>query len=99
MGSSFSSEKGLGDSEIFSKAALVASDPLNFESIEMLNEEDKVLLRREVTHKWDQPKTLVSTSIFYSFSPIDLFFYFFLFLDIVLSSSNVFSSSSRTRSR
>lgn len=73
MGSSFSTEKGLGDSEIFSKAALVASDPLNFESINLLNDEDKILLRREVTHKWNQPKTLVS--FHHHLVVVDFFFF------------------------
>lgn len=42
----------------FAKGALVAAHPGLFEKEEMLTEEDKVSLRRETTHKWDQPKTL-----------------------------------------
>lgn len=41
--------------EIFQKGALVAQNPTEFESLPLLNDEDKVALRREVTHKWDQP--------------------------------------------
>ncbi|TFY77670.1 hypothetical protein EWM64_g6345 [Hericium alpestre] len=42
----------------FRKGALVAQDPLAFESINILTEEDKNYFRRELTNKWDQPKTL-----------------------------------------
>ena len=39
----------------FQKGALVAQDPENFENLEELTEEDKAILRREKTHRWDQP--------------------------------------------
>ncbi|EEB96638.1 hypothetical protein MPER_04195 [Moniliophthora perniciosa FA553] len=42
----------------FQKGALVAQDPTAFESLSMLTEEDKELLRRESTHKWSHPITL-----------------------------------------
>ncbi|KAF5389505.1 hypothetical protein D9757_004344 [Collybiopsis confluens] len=42
----------------FQKGALVAQDPSNFENLTQLDEEDKRHLRRELTHKWDQPKML-----------------------------------------
>lgn len=59
MGRAFANEKGLGQYETeFAKGAQVAQDPLAFESIDMLNDEDKNVLRREVTHKWDHPKML-----------------------------------------
>lgn len=55
----FAKRHGLGHlSEVFKKGALVAQDPLAFESLSQLSEEDKICLRREVTHKWDQPKML-----------------------------------------
>lgn len=41
--------------EDFQKGALVAQDPPSFESLSQLNEDDKILLRREITHRWDQP--------------------------------------------
>jgi hypothetical protein len=44
--------------QIFQKGALVAQDPTAFESLDMLDEEDKNWLRREATHRWDQPKML-----------------------------------------
>lgn len=42
----------------FQKGALVAQDPGAFESLPQLTEEDKIVLRRETTHRWDQPVTL-----------------------------------------
>ncbi|PCH43889.1 hypothetical protein WOLCODRAFT_26276 [Wolfiporia cocos MD-104 SS10] len=52
----FAKHQGLGHlTEVFKKGALVAQDPLAFESLTYLSEEDKEVLRREVTHKWRQP--------------------------------------------
>ncbi|KAK1229186.1 hypothetical protein PQX77_007758 [Marasmius sp. AFHP31] len=45
-------------SEYIQKGALVAQDPTAFEELTELDEADKEALRREVTHKWSQPKTL-----------------------------------------
>lgn len=42
----------------FAKGALIAQDPLAFENLDELTEEEKVMLRREQTHRWDQPKDL-----------------------------------------
>lgn len=36
---------------------------LAFETFDQLSEGDKNLLRRETTHRWDQPKTLFALSI------------------------------------
>ncbi|GAA6059574.1 hypothetical protein JCM10212_000630 [Sporobolomyces blumeae] len=59
MGRAFALEKGLGQYEMeFAKGAQVAQDPLDFERLDLLNEEDKQVLRHEVAHKWDHPKTL-----------------------------------------
>ncbi|RDB25309.1 DDB1- and CUL4-associated factor 7 [Hypsizygus marmoreus] len=44
--------------ELFQKGALVAQDPLAFESLPLLTDEDKAALRREIDHKWSQPKML-----------------------------------------
>ncbi|KDQ57679.1 hypothetical protein JAAARDRAFT_178048 [Jaapia argillacea MUCL 33604] len=41
--------------EEFKKGALVAQNPTGFESIAYLSDEDKNVLRRELTHKWDHP--------------------------------------------
>ena len=43
------------------KGALVAQDPSSFETIEELDEDEKVSLRREVTHRWSQPRVLYLT--------------------------------------
>lgn len=52
MGKAFAHEKGLAEYEDeFAKGAVVAQDPLVFESLDILNDEDKRVLRREVTHK------------------------------------------------
>lgn len=44
--------------ETIQKGALLAQDPGAFETLPMLTEADRTVLRREFTHKWDQPKTL-----------------------------------------
>ncbi len=44
--------------ETIQKGALVAQDPAAFESLPLLAEEDRIALRREITHKWDQPAML-----------------------------------------
>lgn len=52
----FASTHGLGHLESeFQKGALVAQDPVAFESLSILSEEDKAILRRELTHRWSQP--------------------------------------------
>ncbi|ORY86659.1 and other transporter-domain-containing protein [Leucosporidium creatinivorum] len=59
MGRAFALEKGLEEhAEEFAKGAMVAQDPLAYESLPMLNDEDRRVLGREVTHKWDHPKAL-----------------------------------------
>ncbi|KAF8298195.1 general substrate transporter [Clavulina sp. PMI_390] len=50
-----------GELELFQKAALVAQNPSDFESIDLLTEEDKGWLRRETTNRWDQPMALYLT--------------------------------------
>ena len=52
----FAKEHNLGHlEEDFKKGALVAQDPTLFETLPLLTEEDKAVLRRELTHRWDQP--------------------------------------------
>ncbi|KAJ7594734.1 hypothetical protein C8J56DRAFT_927513 [Mycena floridula] len=61
-GEKFAKEHELGHlSAVFSKAALVAQDPTAFESIPLLDEDDKIALRREIDSPWDQPKILYYT--------------------------------------
>ncbi|KAK0438695.1 uncharacterized protein EV420DRAFT_1623247 [Desarmillaria tabescens] len=40
------------------KGALVAQDTTLFETLPLLDEDDRIALRRELTHRWDQPKML-----------------------------------------
>jgi hypothetical protein len=55
----FAHEFGMGeDEEYFVKGALVARNPNDFENIPELDDEDKIALREEITHKWRQPFTL-----------------------------------------
>lgn len=44
--------------EEFFRGALAAQNPNSYEDIDLLTEEDKYHLRREVTHKWHLPKAL-----------------------------------------
>ncbi|OHF04679.1 hypothetical protein CORC01_00150 [Colletotrichum orchidophilum] len=59
---SFTEAKGLQEHrEVFRKGALVAqviNRPDGFESIAALVEEEKAVLRKEVTHRWHQPVSL-----------------------------------------
>ena len=50
-------------SDLLKKGALVAQDPASFEKITELDEDEKTALRREVTHKWSQPRMLYLTII------------------------------------
>ncbi|KAI8193853.1 hypothetical protein KHU50_012227 [Colletotrichum sp. SAR 10_65] len=55
----FCREFGFEEKEnLFYRGALAAQNPVNYESIDDLTEEDKHVLRREVTHKWHLPKDL-----------------------------------------
>jgi hypothetical protein len=55
-GEAFAKNFGMEDlTDEFRKGAVVAQDPLAFESLGMLSEDDKINLRREIEHKWDQP--------------------------------------------
>ncbi|GAA6013458.1 hypothetical protein JCM10207_008855 [Rhodosporidiobolus poonsookiae] len=59
MGRAFAREKGLNEFEDeFAKGAQVAQDPLAFESLLLLDESDKDILRNEAAHKWRQPFTM-----------------------------------------
>lgn len=55
----FAQEKGLTEyTSLLRKGAIIAQDPTAFEMFDQLSEEDKIILRRETTHRWHQPKTL-----------------------------------------
>jgi hypothetical protein len=58
-GAHFARHYGLGHLEKqFSKGALVAQDPDGFETLDILSEKEREVLRREATHQWSQPFTL-----------------------------------------
>ncbi|EXA43175.1 hypothetical protein FOVG_08195 [Fusarium oxysporum f. sp. pisi HDV247] len=44
--------------DVFYRGALAAQNPVNYENIEELTDDDKRVLEREVTHKWHLPRTL-----------------------------------------
>ncbi|OLN96956.1 Galactose-proton symporter [Colletotrichum chlorophyti] len=58
----FTEEKGLTEHrDAFRKGALVAqvsNRPDGFETVEGLDEEERAVLRKEITHRWSQPKML-----------------------------------------
>ncbi|PLN74730.1 putative MFS myo-inositol transporter [Aspergillus taichungensis] len=52
----FAHEKELSDIlDLLKKGSLIAQDPRRFEELPELQEEEKVVLRREKTHRWSQP--------------------------------------------
>lgn len=60
----FAEEKDMTDiSDLLKKGALVAQDPASFEAVHELDEDEKIALRREITHKWSQPRVLYVTII------------------------------------
>lgn len=59
MGAQYARDHGMeADVTAFRKGAVLAQDPLNFENMDILDDEDLVILRREYTHKWSHPSTL-----------------------------------------
>ncbi|KAJ4000044.1 hypothetical protein F5050DRAFT_1804521 [Lentinula boryana] len=60
----FAREKGMEEQlPYLKKGALLAQNPKDFENIPELDEEDRAIIRREVTHKWSQPKDMYKTVI------------------------------------
>lgn len=60
----FAQEKGLTDIvDVLKQGARVARDPLAFESIEDLTQDERRLLHDEVDHKWRHPFALYVTII------------------------------------
>jgi hypothetical protein len=61
-GKKFALEHGLEDLVVeFQKGALIAQDPTAFESLPLLDDDDKRALSREITNKWDQVCPAVAT--------------------------------------
>ncbi|GAA5957462.1 hypothetical protein JCM8115_001328 [Rhodotorula mucilaginosa] len=64
MGRAFAREKGLSEfEEEFAKGAQIAQNPLAYESLPLLNAEDRDIMRDEVLHKWRQPFTLYAVVV------------------------------------
>ena len=61
---SFASEFDLREMvPILIKGALVAQNPSRIDEITELNDEDRRILREEVTHKWKHPRILYVTIV------------------------------------
>jgi MFS family permease len=60
----FASENNLVDLiPIMQKGALVAQNPVALDQIQELDESDREIIRREITHRWSHPKILYFTII------------------------------------
>ncbi|KAF8915551.1 hypothetical protein CPB85DRAFT_1374998 [Mucidula mucida] len=65
----FTKEKGFEEHvDIFKKGAIIAQNPSKFEELPLLEEEDRQILRNEITHKWRQPRDLYLTVVICSLS-------------------------------
>jgi hypothetical protein len=61
MGEQYCRENALGEAEdirAFRLGAQIAKDPLKFDGVEGLSEEERRILTEEVEHKWRQPRKL-----------------------------------------
>ncbi len=60
----FAEDKGLNEHvELIKKGALIAQDPSNFESLDVLSEEEKDAIRLQADHKLTHPWRLYFTII------------------------------------
>ena len=60
----FCQERDLADkTDLIKRGALIAQNPADFESIDLLSEEEKEALRYEAAHKWKHPVALYFTII------------------------------------
>lgn len=58
-GRDFAVRAGVPDkADLFAKAALLARDPLLYETLPLLDDEDRAALQREEQKRWDQPWTM-----------------------------------------
>lgn len=58
MGRNYALKHGL-DAELFGRAAALARAPSEFNSMEFITEDEKIMLNKEVTQKWHIPRKLV----------------------------------------
>lgn len=55
----FAQQKDLMEAvDLLKKGALIAQDPITFENLQCLSEEEKECLRYEVSHRWRHPAML-----------------------------------------
>lgn len=61
MGEKYAMKYQIGakeDIRAFQKGAVLAQDPMKFESVQDLTSEELAILRKEFTHRWSQPKLM-----------------------------------------
>ena len=61
MGEKYARKHQIGDQEdirAFQKGAVLAQDPTKYDSVEGLTPEEKILLRKEFTNRWSQPRLM-----------------------------------------
>ena len=61
MGEKYAIKHQMGDREdirAFQKGAVLAQDPIKYKSVQGLTPEELVVLEKEFTHKWSQPKLM-----------------------------------------
>ncbi|CAO1630928.1 unnamed protein product [Sympodiomycopsis kandeliae] len=58
-GRAFAAQAGVPEkADLFAKGAVLARDPLMYETLPLLDDDDRAALKREETHRWDQPKMM-----------------------------------------
>ena len=80
-GQKFAMEHGLEDLILeFQKGALIAQDPTLYETLPLLDDQDRDILRREITHKWDQVRIVMTVrkhrrlTVTLQFQPMTLYY-------------------------
>lgn len=67
----FCRENGFEDKvDLFTRGALLAADPQDFEEREDITEKEKVILREETTHKWRQPWSMYYIAVISSLAAV-----------------------------
>lgn len=59
MAAKYARDKGMAEyEEEFRKGGMLAQNPMAFDTLPLLTNEDRKVLEREITHKWSHPATL-----------------------------------------
>lgn len=67
----FTKDHGLTDKlDLFKRAALLAANPKGYEERDDITEEEKVVLREEITHKWRQPWSMYYIALISSLAAV-----------------------------